>query len=197
MFALIDLVFQVGMATGKALGITLFVLSDVSLPQQLGQVAPVEMSSAAYVTIRVRPKTEEERCRYSGVVVPYERLWEERVVSSGSETVIPPEPGKIAGYAIVINRKDCDDRQPEAMLRVATHYRPLFNSNVLGEGASYVVLPLDSLPESTRPKWVPQVMETLAEAAASDSVAQEFLRFNAESSQLAAEAKAAEASSAN
>ena len=197
MFALIDLVFQVGMATGKALGITLFVLPDVNLPQQLGQVAPVEMSSAAYVTIRVRPKTEEERCRYSGVVVPYERLWEERVISSGSKTVIPPEPGKIAGYAIVINRKDCDGHQPEARLRVATHYRTLFNGNVLGEGASYVVLPLDSLPESTRPKWVPQVMETLAEAATSDSVAQEFLRFNEESSQVAAEAKAAEASSAN
>lgn len=191
MFDLANLLWNVGMAAGKALGITLFALSDVTLPQQLDQIAPIEMSSAAYVAIRVRPKTEEERCRYTGVVVPYEQLWEERTSNAfGIETVTPPQPGKIASYAIVINRKDCEGRQPEAMFRVATHRPTMFNSGTLGEGASYIVLQLGSLPESTRPKWVPQVMEKLAEAAKTDQVAKDFMRFIEESAKAAAEAKA-------
>lgn len=190
MFDAIDLLFKIGIAAGKALGITLFTLADVNLPQQLDQIASVEMSSAAYVAIRVRPKTEEEQCRYSGVVVPYEQLWEERTTSFGIETVTPPQPGKIAAYAIIINRKDCEGRQPEAMFRVATHRRTMFNSGTLGEGASYVVLQLGSLPESARPKWVPQVVEKLAEAAKSDPIAKDFVRFIEESVKAAAEAKA-------
>lgn len=191
MFDLMNLLWNVGMAAGKALGITLFALSDVNLPQQLDQIAPIEMSSAAYVSIRVRPKTDEERCRYSGVVVPYEQLWEERVTSFGIETVTPPQPGKIAAYAIIINRKDCEGRQPEAMFRVATHRPTMFNSGTLGEGASYVVLQLGSLPESARPRWVPQVLEKLTEAAKSDPVADEFMRFTEASVKgAAAEARA-------
>lgn len=190
MFDVIDLIFKVGMAAGKALGITLFALSDVTLPQQLDQIAPIEMSSAAYVSIRVRPKTEEERCRYSGIVVPYEQLWEERTTSFGIETVTPPQPGKIAAYAIIINRKDCEGRQPEAMFRVATHWPTMFNGGALGEGAQYVALQLGSLPESARPKWVPQAMEKLAEAAKSDPVAKEFMRFTEASVKAVAEAKA-------
>lgn len=190
MFELANLLWSVGMAAGKALGITLFALSDITLPQQLDQVAPIEMSSAAFVTIRVRPKTEEERCRYSGVVVPYEQLWEERTTSFGIESVTPPQPGKIAAYGIIINRKDCEGRQPEAMFRVATHRPTMFNSGILGEGAHYSVLQLNSLPESARPKWVPQVVEKITEVAKSDPVAKEFIRFTEDSAKAAVEAKA-------
>ena len=180
MFELLDLLFNAGLAVGKALGITLFVLSDVNLPQHHGEVVPIEMSSAAKVLIRVRPKTEEERCRYSGVAVPYERLWEERVVTSrNSETVLPPEPGKLAGHALIINRKDCEGRPPEAMFRVATIQGSIRDSYILGAGYSLVMLQLSSMSEDMQPKWVPQVLEAL-EAAKADPVAQEFLRFNAE-----------------
>jgi hypothetical protein len=187
-FDLLNLLFNAGSVAGKALGITLFTLADVSLPPQLGQVAPLEMSSAAYVTIRVRPKTEEERCRYSGIVTPYEQLWEERVTSFGIDSVTPPQPGKIAAYALIINRKDCEGRPPEAMFRVATHRRTLFNGDVLGEGAQYVVLELGQLPEAGRPKWVPQVLERLTQAASNNPVAAEFLRFTEAGARAAAEA---------
>jgi len=190
MFDLLNLLFSAGSVAGKAMGITLFALSDVGLPQQLGQVAPIEMSSAAYVSIRVRPKTEEERCRYSGVVVPYEQLWEERVTSFGVDSVVPPQPGKIAAYAVIINRKDCEARPPEAMFRVATHRRTMFNGDVLGEGAQYVVLELGRMPQDSRPKWVPQVLEKLALAAKTDPMAAEFLRFTEEGAKAAVTATA-------
>lgn len=190
MFDLLNLLFNAGSVAGKALGITLFALSDVSLPQQLGEVAPIEMTSAAHVSIRVRPKTEEERCRYSGVVVPYEQLWEERATSFGVESIVPSQPGKIAAYGVIINRKDCAGRPPEAMFRVATHRRTMFNGHILGEGAQYIVLELGQMPEDSRPKWVPQVLDKLALAAKTDPAAAEFLRFAEESAKAAVNAKA-------
>lgn len=194
MFEVINLLWSVGVATGKALGITLFALSSVNLPQRLDQVAAIEMSSAPYVAIRVRAKTAEEQCRYSGVVVPYEQLWEERTSNAfGVETVTPPQPGKIAAYAIVINRKDCEGRPSEAMFRVATHRRTMFNGDILGEGAQYAVLQLGGMPESARPRWVPQVMDRVVEVAQRDPVAKEFLRFLEESAKAEANAKATDA----
>lgn len=190
MFDLMNLLFNAGMLAGKALGITLYALSDVNLPQQLGQVAPIEMSSAAHVVVRVRPKTEEERCIYRGVVVPYEQLWEERRSNIlGIETVAPPQPGKIAAYAIIINRKDCEGRAPEAMFRVAEHRRRPFNSDILMEGASYMVLELGNMGEDSRPKWVPQVVEVLAKAAESDPIAKDFVQFSEENAKAAVAAK--------
>jgi len=177
MLDIVDLLFKVGVAAGKALGITLYALSDVSLPP-LHQVVPIEMSSAPYVAIRVRPKTEEERCLYSGVVVPYEQLWEERTKNSfGGETLVPPQPGQVAAYALVINRKDCEGRKPEAMFRVATHRRTMFNSERLMEGASYAVLDVGGMSTDARPKWLQQVLETIEGAAKDNPVAQQFTEF--------------------
>lgn len=177
MFELVNLVFSLGLLTAQALNITLHTQKDVILPP-MGQVALIELSSAPYVLVRLRPKTEEERCRYTGLVAPYERTWEEETESFGIKTVHLPEPGKIAGYAIVVNRKDCEGREPEPMFRVSTHYRTLFNSDKLMEGATLVSVDLAGLPEEKRPKWVAQFLETTLIAAESNPYAKEFMAFS-------------------
>lgn len=42
---------------------------------------------------------EDGKCEFHGVVVPWERTWEEQVAQEGqtSTTVLPAEPGKIVG----------------------------------------------------------------------------------------------------
>lgn len=180
MFELANLLVSAGMAAGKALGITLYVLAEASLPQQLGQVASIQMTTAAPVAFCIRPKTAEEQCVYQGVIVPYEQLWEERTTNVlGIETVTPPQPGKIAAYAIVVNRKDCEGRQPEAMFRVNTHLA-LFHKETVFEGVQFAVVDYANLPEAERPKWIPQVLQTLNAAAATQPAAQKFVQFSAE-----------------
>ena len=180
MFGLLNLLGNVVQLTGKALGISLYLLADVHLPMQLDTVTTVEMSTAAPVLFRVRPKTDEEQCRYSGLIVPYEQLWEERTTNAfGIETVTPPQPGTIAGYAVIINRKDCEGRDPEAMLRVNTFNRKWEKIQL---GYNFWMMPPEAMPEEARPKWLAQVAEKVPDIAEKQSIAKDFLRFNEEHS---------------
>ena len=111
-------------------------------------------------------------------MVGFERDWDEVENRDGSETVRPAEPGQRAGFAHIINRKDCPGVESESMLRVATSYAALFGNRMV---ANYRITADDlaSLPENTRPKWLKQVSAVIDRDAATNPVAKEFLDFSA------------------
>ena len=95
---LLDALFGVARLGVMAVAPTITLVSDatVSLPKNLGDVDPV---------IFGRHWTQSDSdCKYSGVVVPYARDWELMETSGHGETRRPPEPGEIAGYAILLNK---------------------------------------------------------------------------------------------
>lgn len=114
-----------------------------------GRSRPIEMTSATHVSIRVRPKTEE-RCRYSGVVVPTNSCGKSvRPHSTSAESVLTPQPSKIVLHTGSSSTTGLLQAAAWAMFRVATHRRTMFNGHILGEGAQYIVLELGQMPEDS------------------------------------------------
>lgn len=119
------------------------------------------------------------KCKYTGLMVPYVRDWEE-VVNHGDsmETTLPPEPDKTAGHAIIINRKVCGE-SVEPMFRVASlvgvvdGYRTQF---------PVAVFDVTEMRPDQRPKWLGQVLSRIERASANDATAREFIEFNKKSS---------------
>lgn len=119
---------------------------------------------------------DDGKCHFHGVMVPYARDWEERVNDGVTETVLPPEPDKIAGMAIIVNRKECPGKPAEAMFRVHTELRAPWHRYFAV--AQIQATELSSLREDQRPKWLAQVMKTIEGSAANDNrSAKEFLEF--------------------
>lgn len=133
-------------------------------------------------------------CKYTGVAVPFERTWEEVQKNSflPIETVLPPEPGKIAGYALLVNKKQCPGKAEETMLRVATlNEAPTSRfKGTLMFGHQFVFQQLDTMHVDFRPKWLEQVTEVLAKAEATNSVAKQFLTETRQAAEAAKQAQA-------
>jgi len=123
-------------------------------------------------------KNELDGCRYSGAKVFYVRDWEEATESDGSRTVLPPEPGKTAGLATLINKRACPGRSPEAVLLV-DESRVGFGDMHRGgmaAGIRYKYIDMtDATPEQV-PKWYDQVVGKIdAAAAQGDERAADFM----------------------
>lgn len=125
----------------------------------------------------------DPECFYSGIVTPYVRDWEETRDNGFSQEVVPPEPDKIAGYALVFNKKECKDKPAEHILYVASWAA----RGRLDKGGK---IQAAAVYKDNRPNWLPQVIKTIEKAAATDKAAKEFLDFSAKA---AADAKAANA----
>ena len=83
---------------------------------------------------------EESKCKFDGVVVPWERTWP--VPAQGgdrfNQEMLPPEPGKIAGFASVIYQRTCPGKAPEGVLHVGHQGHGLFLHKPLAYSASSV-----------------------------------------------------------
>ncbi len=114
-----------------------------------------------------------ETCRNHGIVVGYERDWtEERPIGDGQVTIIPPDPGKIEGYAFLFNKRTCTDKPPaQASYLIFGEYQPTWSAKLLGwKGwAPTHHHPVFYDTATTRPdlapKWLPQVLRVLEEKA--------------------------------
>lgn len=143
-------------------------------PSELHAVLPFEGRPVAPLWSSARD------CRYSGVVVPYERDWE--VVSENTmthtKTVLPPEPGKVHSYAILINKKTCPGKAPERIFIGASgKTRSLFGEVGIIKGDTITATDISAKPEE-QPKWLPQVMKVIEAAEPTQPIVKEFLDYS-------------------
>ena len=123
------------------------------------------------------------KCFYTGMVVPFERTWPEEIERGGERVVLPPEPGKIAGYVAVINRKECKGLETEAILRAGiVRSRTLLFGSRGPQVDKHTFFPAGDMLETPAEKvqpWFPQVVERLERLSVQDKVAKAFLTSSA------------------
>ena len=123
------------------------------------------------------------KCFYTGMVVPFERTWPEEIERGGERVVLPPEPGKIAGYVAVINRKECKGLETEAILRAGiVRSRTLLFGSRGPQVDKHTFFPAGDMLETPSEKiqpWLPQVVERLERLSVQDKVAKAFLTSSA------------------
>lgn len=113
-------------------------------------------------------------CRYTGVMVPYARDWEEVVDNGYVKTTLPAEPDKIAGYAILINKKSCPGQTPEAMFTTATWAGGFLGNVGITKGVTVTGNSV-SKEVAMQPKWLPQALATIEKATETSTPAKAFL----------------------
>lgn len=107
-------------------------------------------------------------CDVSGLMVPYERDWEEVVGSSESQYVRGPEPGKIAGYAFVVNKMKCPQKEVQAIFNTIEWHTPLKPGMHVGDERPFRSFAVNPNVEM-QPKWLPQVIKRIESAALSSA----------------------------
>lgn len=172
--------------------VKLYNTQDVALPQNLGQAVPVMFREEGYNLFSMgTPPSEDGKCKYTGYAVPFERTWEDVTERDGQRTVIPAEPGKIANYALVLNKKTCPDGKVEPMFRVAERTGTLFNRGQMLKGYAVLGRQYSEIPADFRPKWVPQVLDTLTTLSARDADILAFMDYTKAAAEKAAPRKSA------
>lgn len=158
---MLDVFNAIGAVLIHATTIALQVVTPIPMGKQLNEVTPVELVEASWYS---------DRCKYFGVMVPYERTWP--IPTENGE--IAPEPGKIAGYAMLINTKVCKDKAPEKVVLVDGFHLKLWGSR-FHEGFPVNATQLDRFESTENLLWVTPVMEVLKNKAATDTAARAFL----------------------
>lgn len=171
-------------SAAAVLQFTLIPTIDVQ-PPALHEVAQAEYKALSYIWNDVYP------CRFHGVVIPVERDWEETVDNGYVTTVLPPEPGKIHTYALLVNKKTCPGKEAEPML-VISQFNGSFLNRGLPKGIQILFLSPDK-DVAKQPKWLPQALTALQAAAdKGNQVAKDFIAYteSAKGSKAAPEANA-------
>ncbi len=163
---------------------------ETPLPSALESVTPISLHREWW------REDGEGKCTFEGVAVPYVRDWEEVVQQGDREVVIPAEPDKRAAYAILVNRKLCQGKAPEAILRAGALIgarRGLFDNEKKAIGASnFAAGDLLQTPPDKQPKWLSQVVGRIERvAAAGDVKAKAFLDTSVAELDVALPARAA------
>ena len=116
-----------------------------------------------------------KKCKYEGVMVEYARDWEEEQLSTG--VILPPEPDKPIGYALILTKERCPEKEERAIFNTdSKFFTPLFGkAYVIREGGPMDTRDYWSLKEEDRPKWMPQVLRTIEAEAPKNPAAQHFL----------------------
>ncbi|QTX19922.1 hypothetical protein [Comamonas aquatica] len=120
---------------------------------------------------------DESKCQFDGVVVPWERTWEERALGgdAANPQMLPPEPGKIAGYAAVVYQRTCPGKKPEAILHVGVQGTGIFSKPEILAGSSVGMQDVLLTQATNRPQWLPQVVERLVRVAPTSPAAKQVL----------------------
>lgn len=118
------------------------------------------------------------KCSYTGVLVPYARTWSEEVRRGEEVIILPPEPDKIAGYVVVTNRKVCEGKEPESILRAGTPStrKPFFGKRQVDLHTFFQAGDMLDTPPDQVPPWMPQVIQRMALLAKTDSKAAAFMK---------------------
>jgi len=134
------------------------VLADGNIPLMSNMT---EVRPAVFRMVR---DPDSKACRLKGVLLAYERDWEE-VIETQSESglerrVIPAAPGEIEGYAVVLHERVCPDKPAQAVAFVTDYNGGLFKTRLV-DGLRRDATNLATANDFNRPKWLPQVAAKL------------------------------------
>jgi len=182
MFDVLNVLYLAATLTSQALNIVGNAEADV-LQQEGVRVYAVALKQQAPMWV--------DKCLYDGVMVQYARDWEEPGPVSG--VVLPAEPDKPVGYALIVTREKCPGKEARDVFSTGSKlFYPLFGKEyVIRERHRIDAVDYASTREDLRPRWMPQVMRTLENDAASNAVARQFItemQHRAEAAQIAGKA---------
>lgn len=126
-----------------------------------------------------------KKCAFSGALVPWDRTWEvvHNMGDSGSTQVTPPNPGVLAGHALIVYERKCPGQAAEAIM--AAGEMPTSRAYVARKfnGAPFV-LPLFNAStqdmfeytEAQRPLWFQQIVDRMIRLAPTSADAKKVVQ---------------------
>lgn len=168
------------------------IVSDL-IPAQRMTIVSNDLESATPATYKPYVYRSGQDCIFSAFVVPYDRTWPEEIRQgdSGDVRILPPEPGKIAGYIAIVYKKDCPGMVSEPILRAGRQSTVTGTGTILtrafsSDKTTYFMSTWDSALDSrdmlagapSKPLWWPQVVERLARLANTDPAIKNMLASN-------------------
>lgn len=172
MFDLLNLVF---LGTVMLSDIVLYIEADYKFPDK-GEVVAISTFREWW--------RDDSKCKYTGIMTPYVRDWPEVIKNGDTETVLPPEPDRIIGQAVIINKKVCGDTV-EPIFRTATIFRGVSPNTLYKHGMIKGADFMSAKPDY-RPKWMPQILKNLEKIGEANPAVKIFL---AESTQYLEDAQ--------
>ncbi|WP_443113349.1 hypothetical protein [Herbaspirillum seropedicae] len=163
----LDAVYLAGTVTSQNINIVARAESDV--PTRDGvKVYPVAMKQqTSYFTTP---------CHYQGLLVEFARDWEE--VQAATGTLLPPEPDKPIGYALILTSEQCPEKPARPLFSLDEKYFHFLTRSrgdyVIREGQRMDAVDFSSYAPDQRPKWLPQVLRTIHDEAPRNRAAQQF-----------------------
>ena len=142
---------------------------------------PVPLEKNSFVELKLHREYWRDdgkgKCTFNGVLVPFTRTWPEQVHRGDEVIILPPEPEKIAGYVVVVNRKICKNNVPEAILRagVPSTRKPFFGNRQVDIHTFFQAGDMLETPPEKMPPWMPQVIERMVLLAETDKKAENFI----------------------
>lgn len=126
-----------------------------------------------------------KKCEFSGVLVPWDRTWElvHNMGDSGSQQVTAPNPGVLAGHALIVYERKCPGQAAEAIM--AAGEMPTSRAYVARKfnGAPFVLSmfnastqDMSQYTEAQRPLWFQQVVDRLIRLAPTSPDAKKAVR---------------------
>ncbi|MBO1249621.1 hypothetical protein J1777_07220 [Comamonas denitrificans] len=89
--------------------------------------------------------------------------------------MLPPAPGKIAGYAAVVYQRTCPGKAPEAILHVGVQSTGIFSKPEIMASSSVGMQDVLITQAANRPQWLAQVVERLVHVAPTNPAAKQVL----------------------
>lgn len=165
MFELLNVLYLGATVAAQSLTIVANATSDIPFQEDV-RIYAVRMKQQAPLWA--------DHCLYDGVMVEFARDWEEVQPITG--VVLPPAPDKPVGYALILTAENCPDKPERKIFSTGERFLPLFGRRyVIRDGNRMDTLDYATTREELRPKWMPQVLRTLAADAGNNPVARDFL----------------------
>jgi hypothetical protein len=168
---MLDILNTVYLAAVLFSSITLYPTEETAVPLELN----------AFVELKLHREYWREdgkgKCSFEGVLVPFARTWSEEVRRRDQVVILPPEPDKIAGYVVIANRKVCQGKTTEAVLRAGTPStrKPFFGNRQVDMHTFFPAGDMLETPPDKMPPWMPQSVDRLAMLAKTDKRAERFI----------------------
>lgn len=161
----LDVVHLAATATNQSINIVANADSDIE--QQEGvRVYDISMTQQAPLWVKL--------CHYDGILVEYARDWEES--QPGTDIVSKPQPDKPIGYALLLTKERCPNKDERAIFSLGTKSFYGFNKKyVIREGHRIDAIAYEDYRKDARPRWLPQVLNTVERSAPDNVAARNFL----------------------
>lgn len=156
-------------------------VSDLVSAQRMTVVSN-DLHSATPATYKPYIYRNDQDCVFSAFVVPYERTWPEEMRDGEDVRILPPEPGKVAGYTAVVYKKTCPGQMPQSVLRAGrqstvTGTGTIFTRAFSSDKTTYFMNSWDHAVNSQEmtaldqavPKWWPQVVARMIRLSETDA----------------------------